>query len=104
MGVLKSKGFARRFIEQNDLVEVIANEMTRTPRGGNSEQPDVREIAGETLALLGADVLRALCLDGGLHLSPNVLETLLGAYQPSSPDEIHPTGRQSLVIQPGSRV
>lgn len=28
---------------------------------------------------LGADVLRALCLDGGLHLSPNVLETLLGA-------------------------
>jgi uncharacterized protein involved in exopolysaccharide biosynthesis len=44
MGVLKSKGFARRFIEQNDLVEVIANEMTRTPRGGNSEQPDVREV------------------------------------------------------------
>jgi len=44
MGVLKSQGFARRFIEQNDLVEVIANEMTRTPRGGNSEQPDVREV------------------------------------------------------------
>lgn len=44
MGVLRSKGFARRFIEQNDLVEVLANGKTRAPVGGIAEQPDVRKV------------------------------------------------------------
>jgi len=44
MGVLRSRGFARRFIEQNQLVKELEKEVIRSPVGGASDQPDVREV------------------------------------------------------------